>query len=160
MMAQWGSRSCAYEAKVGKLTVITSSPEQPSRQGWNKYIYFQTFCQICGKDIEIKLSTSNSFNRQLDSLWNSWAGWNLEIAKVRSLMSCLAISQFYNKAYCGLNCLTLKIGIEQISIGHWSTVVFSSRILNQPCYSCLMLNSQSTAFIDKTDLGDCVQKTW
>ena len=73
-------------------------------------------------------------------------------------MSCLAISQFYNKAYCGLNGRTLKMGIEQLSIGHWSPVGFSCRILNQVCYSCFMLNSQSTAFIDKTDLGDCVQK--
>ena len=73
-------------------------------------------------------------------------------------MSCLSISQFNNKAYRGLNCLTLKMGIEQLAIGHWSPVGFSSRILNQPYYSCFMLNSQSTAFIDKTDLGDCVQK--
>ena len=63
-------------------------------------------------------------------------------------MSCLAISQFYNQAYCGLNCFTLKMSIEQLSIGHWSTVGFSSRILNQQCYSCFMLNSQSTSFID------------
>lgn len=92
---------------------------------------------------------SNSFNRQLDSLWNSRvvASWNSE-SQIAVELS-LAISQFYKKAYCGLNCLTLKMGIEQLSIGHWSPVGFSSQILNQPCYTwfcnCFMLNSQSTA---------------
>ena len=44
---------------------------------------------------------------------------HFEIAIVRSLLSCLAISQFYKKTYCGLNftyIIILKMGIEQHSI--------------------------------------------